>query len=65
MRAELHHEWYGNVECCSALQVWSADVCSRHAAAVKCLEFNEMPDGSIKLASSGADHALRIFNIQI
>lgn len=47
------------------VQVWSADSCSRHAAAVKCLEFNQMPDGSIKLASSGADHALRIFNIEL
>ena len=47
------------------MQVWSADACSRHAAAVKCLEFNEMPDGSIKLASSGADHALRIFSIEL
>ena len=47
------------------MQVWSADGCSRHTAAVKCLEFNEMPDGSIKLASSGADHALRIFKIAL
>eukprot|EP00892_Ulva_mutabilis_P001225 jgi/Ulvmu1/11102/UM070_0018.1 len=46
-------------------RVWQAGPEQRHAAAVKCLEFQCMPDGTVKLASSGADHSLRVLHVPL
>lgn len=44
-------------------QVWQAATGQKHGAAVKSLQFQKMADGSVKLASAGADHGLRVMHV--
>ena len=46
-----------------ALQVWTASKQQRHAAAVRRLACKQFEHGSVKLASVGDDHAVRVLDV--
>lgn len=47
----------------SAETVWCARGSHRHCANVRAIRWNLMLDGSLKMATCGSDHALRIFSV--